>query len=207
MQILKGKSRRLDGRWASRKEKNFSLILLLITILVGLVFWNSHEDVKLQAVLYPTVLFRQPDQVPVARAVESVANTADLGPTPEPGTKEEIRQMIKEAFPEDPKVAVAVGTSESVGLNPNAENRGKANGKYKGECSIGLFQINLRSDGCMGKPVHWDKVPGETLEAKVAWLKVPKNNIKIARDIYVIRGKNWLAWGAYTNGSYKKHLK
>lgn len=132
-------------------------------------------------------------------------------PTPTPTTDSQVslsqvEKIVRETFPEEPTVAVAVAKAES-GLNPNRENRGKANGKYKGECSIGLFQINLRSDGCTGKKVHWDKVPGETLEEKVEWLKVPENNAKIARDIYDGRGGNWYAWGAYTNGSYKQHLR
>lgn len=114
-------------------------------------------------------------------------------------------EIIK-AFPEQSLVAQAIAKAES-GLNPNREGIHEA-GKYewssdtyKGECSIGLFQINLAEDACRGKKVHWDKVPGETLEEKIAWLKVPENNIKIAREIYEARG--FKPWSTYTSGSYK----
>lgn len=115
-------------------------------------------------------------------------------------------EIIK-AFPEKSLVAQAIAKAES-GLNPNREGIHEAgkhewsSNTYKGECSIGLFQINLAEDACRGKKVHWDKVPGETLEEKIAWLKVPENNIKIARQIYEARG-NFSAWSTYTNGSYQ----
>lgn len=135
---------------------------------------------------------------------------------PEPSPQEDshddsdIQKMIEDYFPEDPDTAQAISKAES-GHNPNKEGIHRA-GKYswstdtyKGECSIGLFQINLAEDGCQGRYIHGSKVPGETIEEKIAWLKVPENNLKIARQIKDGRG-NWSAWSTYTSGTYKNHL-
>ena len=121
--------------------------------------------------------------------------------------KQQIIALITEVFGDDAPRAIAVAKAES-GLNPNRENRGTVGSiprlpNYKGECSIGLFQINLASDGCQGAKVHWAKVPGETLDEKIAWLKVPKNNISLAKKIYDSAGKSFQPWGAYTSGAYK----
>lgn len=116
--------------------------------------------------------------------------------------KQQIMAEIIEVFGDDAPRAIAVAKAES-GFSTNVENRGKANPKYLGECSIGIYQINLASDGCEGKKVHWDKVPGNTLEEKVAWLKVPSNNIKLAKKIYDSHGKSFQPWGAFSSGAYK----
>ena len=124
--------------------------------------------------------------------------------------KEDIKRMIRDAFPEDPETAVAVAMSES-SLIPTKTlfaSKGKhswTSETYKGECSVGLFMVNLRENNCTGKLVHWDKVPGETLEEKIEWLKVPENNISIARNIYDSRG-GFSAWSAYSGGGYTKWI-
>lgn len=119
--------------------------------------------------------------------------------------KQQIIAQIVEVFGDDAPRAIAVAKAES-GFKPGTENRGRAgtlSPTYKGECSIGIYQINLASDGCQGTKVHWSKVPGETMEEKIAWLKIPKNNIKIAKQIYDAAGKSFSPWGAYSSGSYK----
>ena len=127
-------------------------------------------------------------------------------------TENEIEKarIIAEAFPNDPVLAIAVSMSEGFS-DPKAENRGRArvlpNGKlYSGECSIGIFQINLKSDGCFGKKVHWDKVPGETLEEKITWLHDVKNNTSIAK-IIAKDGTNWGAWSGFSTNRYKNRLE
>lgn len=109
----------------------------------------------------------------------------------EEAPKGDVEQMIVEAFGKDAKTALCIAKAES-GINPTRENRGVASGKYKGECSIGLFQINLKSNGCTGRAVHWAKAKGETLEEKVEWLKVPENNIAVANQIFEASG--WAPW-------------
>ncbi len=51
--------------------------------------------------------------------------------------------------------------------------------------SAGLFQI-----GCINAPIEE--------------MQNPRKNIEFAYKLYKERG--WKPWGAYTNGSYKKHL-
>lgn len=108
----------------------------------------------------------------------------------------------------DPVLALAVSMGE--GFRSNGENRGEAkrlkNGKwYSGECSIGLLQINLRKNACKGDYVHWDKVPGETLNDKIEWLKDFDNNANLGATIFEDWG-GFKPWSSYTSGSYKIHL-
>lgn len=100
-----------------------------------------------------------------------------------PVARNEIERLIIETFPEDPQTALAIARAES-GLNPRAINAGDNHGVCKG--SYGVFQV-----GC----VHG--IPPETLYD-------PVFNIKKARKLYDERG--WEPWGAYTNGSFRKHM-
>jgi hypothetical protein len=100
-----------------------------------------------------------------------------------------VKRLIRETFPEEPAIAVAVAMAESQ-LHPRATNAGDAHRTCKG--SFGIFQI-----GC----VHGYNT--DTLYNVEA-------NIKIARALYddakARTGNGWQPWGAYTNGSYKAHL-
>lgn len=59
---------------------------------------------------------------------------------------------------------------------------------------VGLAQINLKE--------HWNEIPGETREEKIAWLQNPFNNIDFAYTLHLANG--WNDWGTpYTDwGSY-----
>lgn len=97
-------------------------------------------------------------------------------------TPERIEQEIRETFPENPDLAVAVAKAESglkgTALNPEA---------HKGcQGSYGIFQI-----AC----VH---------ERDAEKLHDIRYNIQKARKIYLERG--WQPWGAYTDGNYRKFL-
>lgn len=116
-------------------------------------------------------------------------------------TPAQLVALVKKTFPEDPITACAVAYGESLN-NPKGINKSQI------EHSVGIMQINLmrHSDG---KKIHWSKVPGETLQEKEAWLQVPENNLKVAREIYEGRNKSKMHfgdWSAFTNGSYKRHL-
>jgi hypothetical protein len=115
------------------------------------------------------------------------------------GSRENVINLIKIYWDRtESPTAIAIAMAESK-LNVSAELR-TAN-----ECSIGIFQINLAKDYCNGKWVHAGKVPGDTMEAKVAWLKHPENNIKIARQLYERQG--WNPWSVYLNKSYLRFLQ
>lgn len=100
----------------------------------------------------------------------------------------EIEQRICEVFQEDCETAIAVAKAESA-LNPKAI--GDRDILING--SIGIFQIN--------KDVH-DYPMSDLLDAY--------KNIEIARKVFddrkKLKGNGWLAWSAYTNGSYRQHL-
>jgi hypothetical protein len=80
----------------------------------------------------------------------------------------------------DPKI-----DTKKSGLDPSARN----------EYSIGLWQINYKAH----KPMLDEMGISENQ------LRDPKTNAKVAKKIYDMQGLN--AWGAYTNGSYRKHLQ
>ncbi len=106
----------------------------------------------------------------------------------------EIITAIKEYFPENPKLAIAIFRHESQ-LGQYFQN-------LEGAPSYGIAQIYL--------PVWRDKIPGKTDEEKISWLKNPNNNLKLAREIYEDskkrRGNGWLPWDSYRFGYYKKYL-
>lgn len=122
--------------------------------------------------------------------------------------RNEIEKEIMNVFGEQGELAIAVGMSEShlIPTKTLIVAKGKyswSTATYKGECSVGLFMINLAEDNCKGRHIHYSKVPGETMEEKIEWLKVPSNNIKMAKEIYDSRG-NFGDWSGYTGGGYKK---
>lgn len=107
----------------------------------------------------------------------------------------DIERLVLETFGVNQyDTAMCIIKHES-GANPTRENLGKARVGYRGECSIGLFQINLASNGCAGKKVHWNKAQGNTLSEKIAWLKVPENNVKIAKQLFDASG--WNPWTTF----------
>lgn len=94
----------------------------------------------------------------------------------------------------DVAVGVAMGESSANALSHNTRHVGN-----EGDNSFGLFQINML--GNLGPS-----------RAKKFGIKMysdlfdPKTNAKAAWEISN-HGKNWGAWSAYTNGSYKQHMK
>ena len=192
-----------------------SLILLSITIALSLFFARQNPEPLFSVRASDAQEVELVSPLPVRIEVSptpSPSLTPSPIPTPTPevclSEKCEVMKLIIEVFGEDAPRAIAVAKAES-GLNPNREaikdagHYSWSSPTYPGECSIGLYMINLKSDGCKGTNVHWNKVPGETLEEKIAWLKVPENNIKLAKKIYDAAGKSFNPWGAFTNGSFR----
>lgn len=180
-----------------------------ISLVVNDVFAKETELLSPYVEPYTTVY----EDYPV-REVQSEDSQVDTfsSPSQQDNSHEvgsEIEKLITQEFGEDAEIAIAIARAES-GLNPNREGihiAGKhtwSSATYKGECSIGLFQINLASNACNGKWVHASKIPGETIEEKIAWLKIPENNIKTAKEIYKASGFN--PWSTFTQGTYKKYL-
>lgn len=109
-------------------------------------------------------------------------------------------QLIHDTFGEDGDIAYAIAQAEHNGtINPDAVNSTEV------EHSIGIFQINVAKEYGNGAYIHWNKIPGDTLEDKEVWLKVPENNVLIAKFLYGSSG--FYPWSVYKNKRYLKYLK
>jgi hypothetical protein len=106
-----------------------------------------------------------------------------------------VINYIKEIFGKDWKTAYGIAMAESnfIPDKPNITSK---------ETSIGIFQINLQSDA--GK-VHFDKVPGNTLEEKIENLKNPYINTLVAYRIYKENG--FEPWTTFVDKKYEEYLK
>lgn len=137
-----------------------------------------------------------------------VVVAADYTPTPTPTmtptrTQEvnELKNYLKTVFGKEWKTAFGVAQSE---CNSGRKDWPKCKNSWAKEYSIGWFQINLAQDSGKGAKIHWDKVPGKTLQEKEDWLGNPYNNVLAAKLVYDQSGFN--AWTAYTSKNYLRTL-
>lgn len=93
--------------------------------------------------------------------------------------KENVKRLIRETFPEDPRTAVAVAECES-NLDPKAYNPNNTNGTTDG----GLWQINSSHDKRL-QELGLDK-------------NNPEDATKFARMLYDERG--WNPWVCHSHG-------
>jgi hypothetical protein len=183
-----------------RKKANTHYVIwyfLFIGIIVTLSLFakNQQDTVYAQEILSPL-------------PTNTASSSAEVVPTASPRLEDpslerltlqkEIEDYIRTIFGKDAKVAIAVSRNEC----------GPTNKKYPScqfhtahENSIGLFQINIESQTTK---VHWARIPGDTLEEKIEWLKEPQNNVLMAYWIFTKSG--WNPWSAYTNGNYLKDM-
>jgi len=165
-----------------------AILILALTIILPVNNWLNSEDVIVFAST-PTV---PTTPTPVKNLDRRTAGSAVVG------ENQSIRDLIYKIFgEEDGKIAYAIAKCES-GLNPSRIHKDEI------EDSVGLFQINLIKGNGNGSKVHSDKVPGNTIEEKEAWLKVPENNILIAK--FIKGSSGFYPWSVYKNGCYKKFL-
>ena len=111
----------------------------------------------------------------------SSAPAGELEEEAEQSASISIEDKIRQTFPEEPEVMVAIAKAESK-LNPHVVNRANTDGSV----DVGIFQVN--------------SIHGYDEE----FLKNEDNNLKVARQIYEKQGKN--AWVAYWNGAYEQWL-
>lgn len=116
---------------------------------------------------------------------------------------EDLKRYLREIFGSDWKVAYSVAQVE---CNSNRPEWPRCSFSWEKEHSIGWFQINIAQEGGHGKKVHWDKIPGESLEEKEEWLKNPYNNILMAKIIHD-RSGSFNPWTGYTSGNYLRVLE
>ena len=112
-------------------------------------------------------------------------------PSPTPTFDQGCEAWTRTIFGDEADIALAVGKAES-GLRSDVINKWW-DGK-RGEWSVGCYQINIYA--------HRAKIPGKTDSEREAWLKVPKNNVMMAKIIKDASG--WGAWTGYTSGRWKE---
>ena len=98
--------------------------------------------------------------------------------------REKIISEIEKAFPEDPKTAIRIAKCES-GLIVDIQSRNQLS--YGREESYGLFQLHSKA---------WDKKAKDL--GYEDYRTSPRDNIDMARWIYVQSGKKWTPWSCYT---------
>jgi hypothetical protein len=150
----------------------------------------------------------------------SVAPSASLSPSPSPSPepteapllaasgdliqeREAIRQYINVIFGSNAKTAYAIALAES-GRSYKGTRVFKTDAVQLSdyELSVGLFQVNLRSKEAK---VHWARVPGQTEDEKIKWLKNPYNNTLFAYWVYSTSG--FFPWTTYTNNTYLAYVR
>lgn len=114
-------------------------------------------------------------------------------------SQKEIEDYIRVIFGRDAEIAIAISKGE---CNPGNKKYPACQLVSDVENSIGLFQINLKSKT---QKIHYDRIPGNTLDEKITWLEDPLNNTLYAYWLYT-RSGNFNAWTAYTSGSYERYL-
>ena len=191
-----------NSRWPKGTYTSVLFLILLILPIVGLLTWSNHHgqqvvrEAKASVVATPT---------PVAQNITG-AETGDTEAhpvvitTPEPVNSEHeaIDDYIRTIFGKDAKVAIAVNRVE---CNPKNKQYPSCVYHTEYEYSVGIFQINLYNKSHW---IHAKKVPGNTMEEKVEWLKNPFNNTLIAYKIFTDSGFG--PWSGFTSGRYLDHL-
>lgn len=141
----------------------------------------SHSTVTYEAPQRPTTLdYYLPIDIlgiELETPQKSTQRVRDVYQTPD-----EIEKLVRETFPEESDLAVAIAMGESQ-LNARAYNPEAHNG-CRG--SYGVMQI-----ACL----HVDD-PQQLFN--------PVYNLKVARRIYDSEG--WRPWGAYTDLSYRSYI-
>lgn len=181
------------------KKKNYNFVWGFATCFV--LFYS----IVLLATSYNTPVTPSPDGYIINFRGERIRVVEEVKAKEKAKEVEEVKrdwkpyeELTYKIFGEkDGKIAYAIAKAES-NLNPTRVHRDNV------ECSVGLFQINIVKGDGLGAKVHWDKIPGETLNEKIEWLSVPENNILIAKFIYGSSG--FYPWTVYKNGVYKSFL-
>lgn len=201
------------------KHKNYlkiklSLWGLLITMfLLTLGVCLDEKCLAEPQIISPVVASSQliplPEESLTGESATATPKVADPSPTPVGKTPEQERDKKKLVKDIDSYIDTIFGRKN--GRIMRAVNRVECNPANKAypkcvyhtehEYSVGIFQINLYNAKHW---IHASKVPGETMEEKVEWLKDPFNNTLVAYKIFTDSGFN--PWAGYSSGRYEAHL-
>ena len=100
-----------------------------------------------------------------------------------------MAEKVIDTFPEEAETFLAITWSES-----------KFENQASSWCCHGIMQVHEWE--------HRFKIPtshNETREGRIAWLRNPDNNLKIAKILYNDGDGKW-HWDAYSNKTYKQYL-
>lgn len=118
---------------------------------------------------------------------------------------EPIKQYINTIFGRNAATAYAVAFAESGKWDKDTGRPyflSSAVNASSIETSVGVFQINLKS--AVAK-VHYDRIPGQSLEEKIQWLQNPYQNVLYAYWIYST--STFAPWSTYSDGKYLAFMK
>ncbi len=205
----------------SGESSSRSLTFLLYhSIAISLFFLGSLTDrliiTPIQAQVLtpvpPTVL---PEQYsPPAPTVSPTITPITPTPTASPNARtvsalieqyEPIKQYINTIFGRNAATAYAVAFAESGKWD---KETGKpyflTNAVHASsvEVSVGVFQINLKN---IAAKVHYDRIPGQSLEEKIEWLQNPYQNVLFAYWVYTTSGFH--PWSVYSSGKYLAFMR
>jgi hypothetical protein len=180
-----------------RRWKAYLSLAIIVSVIVYFIVIGFIATVK--------------DTFNIIAEAPTVARAETVEPTPTPTltereqievvetpTQKEIEQYVKTIFGSDARVAIAISHNECGPLRPEYP---KCVLHSEVEYSVGLFQINLYNSK---QWIHAGRIPGQTMEEKVEWLKNPFNNTLYA--YWVFQNSGWNPWSAYTNGNYLRSL-
>jgi hypothetical protein len=199
--------RRNRTRWTNQSgNKNMMTWLTIYGIIVSSIFFTKlgfeqlHKQAHAQTIISPIATGKT-----VVKSEKKVIFTPTPTATEDPDSCESrikeqknIKSYIYSIFGNEADNAYAISLAESgVGCGGSVIYKTKALHHSQWEHSVGIFQINLMSAAAK---VHYDRVPGDTLEQKEKWLDDPKNNTLFAYWIYSTSG--WNPWSTFTNGAY-----
>lgn len=184
--------------WYRRSWKSV-LFLVLLMLVICVIDWKTQEALADYSIKQVEPKIKE--QRTISELWGKTKSLEELLSKGKPKySQKEIEDYVRVIFGKDAKVAIAVSHHECGPTNrsyPGCVNKSDV------EHSIGLFQINLYNKKHW---IHASKVPGKTMEERIASLKDPKINTLVAFKIF----KDWggfTAWSAYTNGNYLLSLK
>jgi hypothetical protein len=185
----------------------YSLALALLFLIAQIAqTLSTPTEAKTPPVELPAAPTSLPEPTP------SPTSSPSPEPTPEPSEvakliaeRPAVERYIRTIFAKQGDVALAIARAESGRVDRETGQwyfLANAVRKTSYETSVGVFQINLKSEDTL---VHYARIPGDDIEAKIEWLQDPFNNTLFAFWIYS-HSMFW-PWSTYSDGTYLKFMK
>ncbi len=196
--------------------------LLYHSIAISLFFLGSLTDrliitpiqAQVLSTVPPTVLPEQqsPPAPAVSPTVTPLPPTLAVVPTPSASPSvttlieqyQPIKSYITTIFGRNAATAYAVAFAESGKWDKAGQPYFLTNAVHASsvEVSVGVFQINLKN---IAAKVHYDRIPGQSLEEKIEWLQNPYQNVLFAYWVYTTSGFH--PWSVYSSGKYLAFMR